>query len=92
MRPVLPLAMGDWLLLRKKHPCGSDRWEVVRLGADIRIRCLGCGHLVLLPRSQLEKRVRKKLSSHPSEKNENDGAEMTGCYDVGKSPQEGERE
>ncbi|MEI6308178.1 MAG: DUF951 domain-containing protein [bacterium] len=91
MRPVLPLAIGDLLLLRKQHPCGSDRWEVVRLGADIRIRCLGCGHLVLLPRSQLEKRVRKKLSSHLSEESENGGAGKLECYDVRKSPHEGER-
>ncbi|MCX5975524.1 MAG: DUF951 domain-containing protein [Coprothermobacterota bacterium] len=92
MRPVLLLTMGDLLLLRKKHPCGSDRWEVVRLGADIRIRCLGCGHLVLLPRSQLEKRVRKKLSSCPSEESKNGGAGKPGCYDVEKSTHEGEKQ
>lgn len=91
MRPVLPLTLGDLLLLRKQHPCGSDRWEVVRLGADIRIRCLGCGHLVLLPRSQLEKRVRKNVSSHLSEESENGGAGKPGCYDVRKSTHEGEK-
>jgi len=91
MRPVLPLAMGDRLLLRKKHPCGSDHWEVVRLGADIRIRCFGCGHLVLLSRAQLEKRVRKKQASQLPEESENGGAAMSGCYDGRKSPYEGER-
>lgn len=55
---VLQLNLGDRLRLRKPHPCGSDQWEVVRLGADIGLRCLGCGRRVLLDRSVLERRVR----------------------------------
>lgn len=51
--------MGDIVRLRKLHPCGSDRWEVVRLGADIGIRCLGCGRRVLLPRRKFEKSVKE---------------------------------
>jgi hypothetical protein len=57
----LPLHLGDVLRLKKLHPCGSDRWEVLRVGADIRIRCLGCGRLVLMRRSELERRVREVL-------------------------------
>lgn len=55
--------LGDVICLRKLHPCGSDRWEVVRLGADIGIRCQGCGRRVLLPRRQLERRVKSVLAT-----------------------------
>lgn len=61
MRPPIPLKLGDILLLRKKHPCGSDLWTVTRLGADIRIRCMKCGHSVLIPRARLERMIRKIL-------------------------------
>ena len=49
----LELFLDDILQLRKPHPCGSDQWRVVRLGADIGLRCLGCDRKVLLPRSTL---------------------------------------
>lgn len=58
---MMEIRMGDVIQLRKQHPCGSDQWEVVRLGADIGIRCLGCGRRVLLPRSKLEKRIKAFL-------------------------------
>jgi hypothetical protein len=51
--------LGDQVRLRKQHPCGNDIWEVVRTGMDIRIKCLGCGRSVLLPRSQFEKQVKE---------------------------------
>jgi len=57
--PVLKLVLGDVVRTRKTHPCGSDQWEVVRLGADIGIRCLGCGRRVLMPRAKLERRIRE---------------------------------
>ncbi len=44
--------------MRKKHPCGSYEWEVVRLGTDVGIVCLGCGRKVLLPRSTFNKRLK----------------------------------
>ncbi len=50
--------MGDVVLLRKPHPCGSLEWEIVRLGADIGLRCRGCKRRVLLVRSVLEKRLK----------------------------------
>ncbi len=49
--------MGDVVRLRKRHPCGGLEWEVVRLGADIGLRCRGCRRRVLLARSTLEKRL-----------------------------------
>jgi len=52
------MRLGDVLRLRKAHPCGSDRWVVVRLGADIGLRCHGCRRRVLLPRAVLARRVR----------------------------------
>ena len=53
--------VGDVVELKKKHPCGSYRWEILRTGADFRLRCLGCGHLILLPRSKFEKRVKRNI-------------------------------
>ncbi len=52
----VPLALGDRIRLRKPHPCGSYDWEVFRLGADIGLKCAGCGRRVLLPRSEVERR------------------------------------
>lgn len=58
----LELFIDDIVQLRKGHPCGSDRWRVVRLGADIGLRCLGCDRKVLLPRRELEKRIKRFVS------------------------------
>lgn len=55
---VLEIRMGDVVRLRKPHPCGGYEWEVVRLGADIGMVCGTCGHRVLLPRREFEKRVK----------------------------------
>jgi hypothetical protein len=57
----LKLLLGDVVRTRKTHPCGSDRWEIVRLGADIGIRCVGCGRHVLMPRTKLERRIKEFL-------------------------------
>ena len=50
--------MGDVVRLKKAHPCGSNEWVVVRLGADIGIKCLKCQHYVLLERPVLERRIK----------------------------------
>jgi hypothetical protein len=52
------IRLGDMVRMRKAHPCGSSQWEVVRLGADIGIRCSGCGRRVLLPRRQFTRQVK----------------------------------
>jgi hypothetical protein len=58
-RFMLPeLNIGDVVKLRKAHPCGSYEWRVVRLGADIGLECLKCGHRVLLSRRELAHRVK----------------------------------
>ena len=52
------IRLGDVVRMRKPHPCGSSEWEVVRLGADIGIRCRKCARRVLLPRSQFVRQVK----------------------------------
>ncbi len=59
---VMEIKLGDVVRLKKKHPCGSNEWQVVRLGADIEIKCLKCQHRVLLKRSAFEHRVRAFIS------------------------------
>ena len=54
----MDLRLGDVVRLKKQHPCGSSEWEITRLGADIGLRCQGCGRRVLLARSKVEKRIR----------------------------------
>jgi hypothetical protein len=54
--------LGDVVRLKKKHPCGSFEWQVVRLGADIGIRCSLCGRRVLLERRVFERRVTELVS------------------------------
>ncbi len=56
--PPLDVAIDDIVRLRKPHPCGSTDWRVVRLGADIGVTCLGCGHKVLMPRSDLARKIK----------------------------------
>ncbi|MDE3112264.1 MAG: DUF951 domain-containing protein [Chloroflexota bacterium] len=58
-RPPIPLYMDDVVMLRKRHPCGGDTWRIVRLGADIGLRCLTCGHRVLVGRSAVERDIKR---------------------------------
>jgi hypothetical protein len=58
---VLEINLGDVVRLKKVHPCGSYDWKVVRLGADIGIKCLKCERRVLLPRSVFERRVKELI-------------------------------
>ncbi len=57
----MDIRLNDVLQLKKEHPCGSKQWLVLRTGIDFRMRCMGCGHEVMLPREKLEKRVRRIL-------------------------------
>ncbi|RPI98140.1 MAG: DUF951 domain-containing protein [Chloroflexi bacterium] len=58
---ALDVRVGDVVQMRKSHPCGSDRWQVYRVGADIGLRCLGCDHRVLMPRRKFERGVKRVL-------------------------------
>jgi hypothetical protein len=58
----MEISLGDVVRLRKKHPCGSYEWQVVRVGADIGIKCQGCNRRVLLERRDFERRVKEHIS------------------------------
>ena len=55
------IELHDRIQTRKKHPCGSDKWEVIRVGADVKIKCEGCGRIVMLERGEFDKRMKKNL-------------------------------
>ena len=54
----MDIQLGDVLTMKKPHPCGDKRFLVLRTGADLRIRCLGCGHEVMVPRCKAERTIR----------------------------------
>jgi hypothetical protein len=58
-KPPIEIKLGDLVQMRKAHPCGGDTWRVVRLGAEIGIRCITCDRKVLLPRATFERRVKR---------------------------------
>jgi hypothetical protein len=58
----MDLKVGNVVRLRKQHPCGGFEWEIVRIGADIGLRCLTCRRRVLVPRSKIERRIKTILS------------------------------
>ncbi|HIR86891.1 MAG TPA: DUF951 domain-containing protein [Candidatus Limivicinus faecipullorum] len=55
----MDIQVGDTLTMKKAHPCGSRDWQVLRVGADFRLRCCGCGREVMGPRSKFEKNIRQ---------------------------------
>lgn len=54
----MDIQVGDVIKLKKPHPCGSKEWEVLRIGMDFRLKCMGCGHQIMVPRKQIEKNIR----------------------------------
>ncbi|MCC8121611.1 MAG: DUF951 domain-containing protein [Oscillospiraceae bacterium] len=54
----MDVRVGDVVQLKKAHPCGSKQWLVLRVGMDFRLRCQGCGHEVMRPRSKIEKAIK----------------------------------
>ncbi|MDD2649210.1 MAG: DUF951 domain-containing protein [Eubacteriales bacterium] len=63
------IRLGDVIKTRKPHPCGSDEWTVIRRGADVKIKCNGCGRIVMMDRQEFLKR-RKKIITMGKETNE----------------------
>lgn len=62
--------LNDIVEMKKPHPCGTNAWKIIRMGMDIRIKCTGCNHSVLIPRSEFDKKVKKVLQKgDPSERN-----------------------
>ncbi|WP_119325393.1 DUF951 domain-containing protein [Companilactobacillus musae] len=64
--------LGDIITMKKPHACGANRWEVIRLGADIKVKCLGCGHIVMIPRAEFNKKFKKVLTQADQVKTENE--------------------
>lgn len=59
MADRLQYEVGDIVRLKKKHPCGSFEWEILRAGADFRLKCTGCGHQVMIARRTVEKNTKE---------------------------------
>jgi len=55
----MDLNVGDIIKLKKPHPCGSSEWEILRTGMDFRLKCLGCGHQIMIPRKKVEKSIKQ---------------------------------
>ena len=60
----MDIQVGDILKMKKPHPCGSKDWEVLRIGADFRLKCAGCGHQIMIARRRAEKNI-KEISKKP---------------------------
>lgn len=61
-KPLTPFMPGDRITMRKPHPCGGLDWDVYRIGADIGLKCLTCERRVLMPRRELERRMRSRIA------------------------------
>jgi len=59
--------IGDQVRLKKPHPCGANRWEIYRTGIDFGLKCMGCGHRVMIPRPKFEKSVREHFPKQEAE-------------------------
>lgn len=57
---MIQIDVGDILTLKKPHPCGSYEWEVLRIGQDLRLKCVGCGHQMMIARKNIEKNIKAK--------------------------------
>ena len=62
----MDIQVGDILRMKKNHPCGSCRWKVVRVGMDFKMTCLGCGHMIMSPRSKIEKNIKEIIRDEGS--------------------------
>ncbi|MEY8763270.1 MULTISPECIES: DUF951 domain-containing protein [Clostridium] len=69
--------IGDIVEMKKSHPCGSNKWEIIRLGADIKIKCCGCGRIVMLPRSKFTRNVKKILRQDSDNSDDGEKAHST---------------
>lgn len=70
---IIRFYKDDVLIMKKKHPCGSDRFVVKRAGSDVRVACLGCGRDTEIPRLKLEKNIKTVISAETNEKERDDG-------------------
>lgn len=68
----MDIRLNDILVMKKAHPCGDKQWKVLRTGADFRLKCLGCGHEIMVPRLKAEKNIRNVI------REENPSTELSG--------------
>lgn len=59
--------LNDIVVMKKVHPCGSNEFEIIRLGVDVKIKCLTCGHVIMLPRVELNKKIKKVIYNEKKE-------------------------
>lgn len=60
----MDIQVGDIVTMKKQHPCGSKDWDVLRIGADFRLKCRGCSHQIMIARPQAEKNIRQVQRAH----------------------------
>lgn len=63
MEVALMYDLNDIVEMKKPHPCGENRWQIIRMGMDIRIKCTKCGHMVMMPRRDFERKMKKVLET-----------------------------
>ncbi len=63
MKGIMDIQVGDIVKMKKTHPCGSAEWEVLRTGIDFRLKCKGCGHMIMIPRTQAEKNIKSIIKA-----------------------------
>ncbi|MBR1718480.1 MAG: DUF951 domain-containing protein [Bacilli bacterium] len=51
--------LNDIVIMKKSHPCGTNNWQIIRVGADIKIKCLNCGRSIMMPRIEFNKKIKK---------------------------------
>lgn len=56
--------LHDIVQMKKQHPCGENRWKIIRMGMDIRIKCMGCEHSVMIPRKEFMKKMKKVIEKN----------------------------
>ena len=66
----IPYKLHDFVMMKKAHPCQNrgNRWQTIRMGADIKIRCMSCGNIIMLTRSHFEKNLKKNLTEEENKK------------------------
>ena len=60
---MLEYKLGSIVIMKKPHPCGTNEWEITRLGADIKIKCLNCGRTIMMDRLEFEKKLKKVVEN-----------------------------
>ncbi len=58
---ALNYSLGSIVMMKKQHPCGTNKWEIIRVGADIKIKCMECGRTIMLPRVEFNKKLKKVI-------------------------------